>query len=112
MANASKRKGDQFERDVRDYLQAQGVTVERIPAGAVDDLGDLWLPPPGPVVQCKNHARIDLALFVDEMLAQRERSGRGIGFVALKRRGKGTEHAYLVTTLGLGWPLLGGGVDG
>lgn len=106
MTNANKAKGDQYERDVRDYLKGRGLTCERIPAGATADLGDLWLPPPGPVVQVKNHGRIDLATFTDGMLAQLERSGRGLGFVVMKRRGRGVEHSYLLTTLGLGWPML------
>jgi hypothetical protein len=106
MANASKRKGDQFERDVRDYLNAVGVYSSRIPAGATSDHGDLWLPPPGPVVQCKNHARIDLAGWVDEMTVQAENAGRGYGVVVAKRKGRGVEHAYVITSLALGWPLL------
>jgi hypothetical protein len=106
MTHPNKVKGDKWERDVRDYLRGKGLLVDRIPAGSTDDLGDLWLPHPGPVVQCKNHARLDLAGFCDEMNEQRQRAGRATGFVAVKRRGKSVEHAYLITTMALGWELL------
>ena len=39
--NPSKRKGDAFERLIRDYL-AEEIDCERIPAGATLDRGDLW----------------------------------------------------------------------
>lgn len=107
MTNPNKRRGDSHERAVRDYLQARGVTCERIPAGATNDHGDLWLPMPGPVVQCKNHARMDLAGWMDETLEQMHNAGRAMAWVAVKRRGKGVERSYLVTELGLGWHLLG-----
>lgn len=106
MANPNKARGDAFERAVRDYLLERGVTCERIPAGATQDHGDLWLPG-GPVIQCKNHARIDLAGWIDETRHQMENAGRSMAWVAVKRRGKGVERSYLITELGLGWHLLG-----
>jgi len=106
MTHPNRAKGNQFERDCRDYLLSKGVFCERIPAGATNDLGDLWLPD-GPVVQCKNHARLDLAGWMDETLEQMHNAGRAMAWVAVKRRGKGVERAYLVTELGLGWHLLG-----
>lgn len=106
MTHPNKVKGDAFERAVRDYLRSRGVTVERIPAGATDDLGDLWIPPPAPVVQVKNHQRLDLAGWVDEVTEQTERAGRGYGVVVAKRRGRAVGDAYLVTSLAMGWPAL------
>jgi Holliday junction resolvase len=108
LTNPNKAKGDQFERDVRDYLLDRGIATERIPAGARKDRSDLWLPPPGAVIQCKNRKTIELAGWVDEMEKQRANTGRPLGFVAIKRRGKAVDGAYLVTTLELGWRILEG----
>lgn len=106
MTNPNKRRGDSHERNVRDYLLERGVTCERIPAGATQDRGDLWIPG-GPVIQCKNHQRMDLAGWMDETLEQMHNAGRAMGWVLHKRRGKGVERTYMTTELGLGWNLLG-----
>lgn len=110
MTHPNKRKGDAYERAVRDYIRDQtGLTCERIPAGATDDLGDLWVPPPGPLLQCKDVGRIDLAGFTDEMRTQTANSGRALGFVVIKRRSRNVADSYLVTTLGdaIGAGLIG-----
>ena len=86
MTNPSKAKGDQFERQVRDLFIANGVTAERIPAGASGDLGDLWVPGLA-TVQCKNQRRIELGPWLDETVVQQERSGKPWHWLAVKRRG-------------------------
>ena len=75
MTNPHKAKGDQWERQVRDLFIANGVTAERIPAGASADMGDLWVPGLA-AVQCKNHKRLSLGPWLDETVVQQERSGK------------------------------------
>lgn len=105
MTNPNKAKGDGFERDVRDYLNERGLTCERIPAGARNDRGDLWIPD-GPVVQVKNRGRLELATWVDETMHQMRNAGRGEGWLVIKRRGANVARSYMVTELGIGWPHL------
>lgn len=85
MANAAKRKGDLFERQIRDYL-AEVVPCERIPAGATSDIGDLWLPAPV-VVQCKNQRELRFGAWLDETEVQTGNAGKEYGWVVAKRRG-------------------------
>lgn len=101
MSNPQKRKGTSWESAVRDWLNARfpSLRVERIPAGATHDRGDLT-GLPGIAVECKSVARIDLAAIVTE--AEHEAANCGVGYLPLaviKRRGRGAADAYAVMPL-------------
>lgn len=88
MTNNAKVKGSLFERQVTDWLNAAGVVTQRIPAGAVKDLGDLFVHDSRwPAIQCKNHARIDLAGWIRDAEEQAVNAHRTAGVVWAKRRG-------------------------
>ena len=66
MTNPAKRKGSTFELDVVKFMREQGFPAERAyGAGRPDDRGDI-VGVPGFVVECKNHARLELAVWCDE----------------------------------------------
>lgn len=85
MAHPSKTKGDKFERLIRDTIVEAEIPVDRIPAGASNDRGDLWIP--GATVQCKNGARLDLAGWWRQTTAQRDHNRHDLGFLVHKRVG-------------------------
>lgn len=101
MTNPSKRKGTAWESAVRDWLNARftRLRIERIPAGATHDRGDLT-GLPGIALEAKSVARIDLATIVDE--ACREAANVGpdtLPLAVIKRRGRGPHDAYAVMPL-------------
>lgn len=101
MSNPQKRKGTSWESAVRDWLNARlpHLRVERIPAGATHDRGDLT-GLPGITIECKSVARIDLAAIVTE--AQLEAANCGPDYLPLaviKRRGRGAADAYAIMPL-------------
>ena len=85
MTHPSKVKGDRFERLVADYL-AEKVTVERIPAGATVDRGDLWTPGKQ-TIQCKDVNHMSLGSWVDEATQQMVNNNHRAAWVVHKRRG-------------------------
>ncbi len=98
MTNRNKAKGTAAERAVCDYLNVRGIEAERVPAGATLDRGDLWIPDKNfPVIQVKNHARLDLAGWVDDVAEQAENANRYAGVVVHKRRGKGNPASWYTT---------------
>ena len=98
MTNANKAKGSAAERAVADYLNVRGLEAERVPAGSNLDRGDIWVPDKSfPAVQVKNHARLDLAGWVDDVAIQAVNAGRTTGVVVHKRRGKGNPGSWYVT---------------
>lgn len=98
MSNANKAKGSAAERAVTDHLNVRGVEAERVPAGATLDRGDIWVPDKNwPAIQVKNHARLDLAGWVDDVEAQAVNASRYAGIVVHKRRGKGNPGSWYVT---------------
>ena len=100
MSNRNKQKGSRWEAAVRDYLSEHtGLRVERIPAGAADDRGDLS-GLPGLAVECKDVARIDLAGWCDEATVEASNVGDGtLPLVVAKRRGKPAGQGYAVMPL-------------
>lgn len=105
--SASKRKGSAFERDVVHFLVDHGFPyAERAyGAGRPDDVGDIdgVL---GFCLEAKAHKQIDLAGFVDEATREaknadshRPPGAATYGAAVIKRRGKGTEQAYVVLEL-------------
>ena len=99
MANANKAKGSAAERAVCDYLNVRSIEAERVPAGKTLDRGDLWIPDKNwPAIQVKNHARIDLSGWVDDVAIQAVNANRSAGIVIHKRRGKGNPGSWYVTS--------------
>ena len=106
MTSPQKRKGDAFERSVRDWMLADGwPLVARIPAGANGngEVGDFLLPADIPMtLDAKNHTRIDLPAWIDRAGTQAANAGRVAGFVVVKRRGTAdTGQSYVVTSLSM-----------
>ena len=98
VSNPNKAKGSAAERASCDYLNVRGVEAERVPAGATLDRGDIWVPDKNwPAIQVKNHARLDLAGWVDDVAIQARNAGRETGIVIHKRRGKGNPASWYVT---------------
>jgi Holliday junction resolvase len=105
VVNKPKQRGTRFETALVGFLREHGFPfARRLALAGGSDLGDLSLgdqPSGGPVViEAKDHAKIDLAGFVDEMLAECANADNDYGVVVVKRRRKGIEDSYVVTTLG------------
>jgi hypothetical protein len=100
MTNRHKQKGTRWESAVRDFLSANSTNrVERMPAGAALDRGDLS-GVPGVCIECKDVQKIELAAIVDEAVAEaincRDDS---LPVAVIKRRRKGVEDGYAVMPL-------------
>jgi Holliday junction resolvase len=100
MTSANKAKGSQFERDVAKYLRANGFPEadRRYGAGVRYDKGDL-VGVPGFVIECKNQAKINLAEFVAEAIAEAANAGVEFGVAVVKRRQRPVSESYVVMTL-------------
>ena len=85
MTHPSKAKGDAFERLIARYFADEGFIVERIPAGASDDRGDLWIP--GVTIQCKNRTRTDLPGWWADTERQRDYNAHDDAVLIHKRVG-------------------------
>jgi hypothetical protein len=99
-ANTNGERGEKFERDVRDYLRdAYWPGCERRGKQFAKDRGDLVGGPEGWVLDCKDHAQIDLASFIDQ--AEQESRNARVGFFAaiVKRRRRPVKDAYVVMPL-------------
>lgn len=104
MTSPQKRKGSGFERDVAKYLSQWFPYMERRQAGTFADRGDLdGLP--GFVVECKNHATLRPAEWLDRLAEQMENGRARFGVVIVKRRGKQPQDAYAIMPLHL-WAQL------
>jgi len=70
MSNPGKRKGSQWETDVRQYLRGQELDTEALRQMGAMDEGDLVVRTPGRdlrvVVEAKNRGKLDLAQFLRE----------------------------------------------
>lgn len=102
MTDPKKAKGDAWERAVRDHARTHGFPwTERTRAGYTRDHGDLHLTPgPGVIAQAKNHQRICLAEWLEQLGVQVDDSAAEHGFLAVKRRGIADPgRAYAVTDL-------------
>jgi hypothetical protein len=98
--NPTKAKGTRWESAVRDYLAGVlGVRIERVPAGAQIDRGDL-VGIDRVVVECKDVGRIDLSVIVDEAVREAQNVGEDeIPVAVVKRRRRGVEDGYAVLPL-------------
>lgn len=99
MPNANKQRGDRWEREVVDLMQAAGLTyVERAyGAGRHDDRGDLdglprW------IVDCKDHAQHDFPGWLDSIHGKKRRAD-DYGAAIVKRRRRPAHEGYVVLRL-------------
>lgn len=88
MSTYGKRKGSKSELDVAKYLINKGFPyAERRLAGATLDKGDI-AGVPGVCFEIKNHAKMNLAGWVEEMLLETANAKAHTGVVIHKRKGK------------------------
>lgn len=98
--SASKRKGTAAETAVVNYLQSWGYNqCERRALQGTLDRGDI-AGIPGLVIEVKDHARMDLAAWVDEAEVEKRNDGGSAGVVWHKRRGRGDVGDWYVTMTG------------
>ncbi|MCP4962263.1 MAG: hypothetical protein GY925_23715 [Actinomycetia bacterium] len=106
----SRAKGARGERDVVDYLNANGYPhAERRLSGAADDRGDI-IGIPGVTIEVKARRAFEPAAWVDQLAEEMDNTpGEGTGFVIAKRRQRGdVADWYAITPVGLMLPLLKG----
>jgi hypothetical protein len=98
MSKAAKAKGAGAERDVRDYLKENGFPyADRRLAGATLDKGDIS-GIPGVTIEIKNHSKMDLAGWTEELLTEMGNDGAWTGVVWHKRKGRGSPGEWYCTT--------------
>lgn len=122
MTNKNKRRGDEFERQQRDFYRIAGFPhAERTRAGYERDGGDIHLDPvvgmaPGVISQCKNVVTPRWSEWIAGLREQTKQARADVGFIAWKRRGVGwpgdqlavmpmTEFLDLLRRAGYGIPL-------
>lgn len=89
MSNPSKRKGSKAERDVVQWLKANGYPyADRRLAGATLDKGDIS-GVLGVTIEVKDHKRMDLAGWIAELEIEMKNDNAWTGTVIHKRKGKG-----------------------
>ena len=88
MANPNKRMGDQSERDVAYWYNANGwpYAVRSKNAGQPQDRGDMF-GIMGFCIQIKNRGTIRLREWFDELLDQKQHARADTGVLIIKRRG-------------------------
>lgn len=87
MSSKAKQKGSKAEREVVKYLQEWWPYAERRLAGATDDKGDVS-GVPGVCIEIKDHAKMALAGWIEEMILETKNARAWTGVVIHKRRGK------------------------
>lgn len=100
MTSPQKAKGSAYEREVAAYLRENGFPQadRRYGAGVQYDKGDL-VGIPNVTIECKNHAKIDLAQFIDEAIVEAKNARTKYGAAVIKRRRRGVAESYVVLTL-------------
>lgn len=97
--NPSKRKGTSWEVRLVQYLRDSGFPyVERRALEGKNDRGDIS-GIPGVVIEAKNAKRVELAQWVDEMVAEKANAKAQVGAVVFPRRSHRTGRAYVVLEL-------------
>ena len=98
---SAKAAGSTFERIIADYFaeHLDDRIDRRVKTGAKDkgDIGGIRMRGHRIVVECKNHARTDLAGWIVEAQIQAENDGAPIGVVCHKRRGVAKPERQWVT---------------
>jgi len=85
---SSRSKGYAGERAVVDYLRTVGFKyAERRRAGALKDTGDIVGVSPGLVIEVKNHSRLALSEWVEQLRQEVENLDAWSGVVIHKKRG-------------------------
>jgi Holliday junction resolvase len=88
VSTPSKRKGSQAERDVVKFLQVRGwIYAERRLAGDTNDRGDV-AGVNGVCIEIKNHAKMNLAGWIEELEVEIINAKANTGVVIHKRKGK------------------------
>ena len=105
MSSAAKAKGAGAERDVVAYLKEWFPYVDRRLAGATLDKGDVS-GIPGCTIEIKNHAKMDLAGWTEELLTEMGNDKAWTGVVWHKRKGKGSPADWYCTMPGHVWVEL------
>ena len=113
----SKTKGTSFESDCVEYMQRRlgDDRIERRALNGVKDRGDVsgvYVRGRRCVVECKNHARAELAAWVDEALEEKGNDGAEFAVVMHKRKGcgkKGFGKTYVTMTLDDFLAIIAGG---
>jgi hypothetical protein len=106
---SAKAAGATFERLVADYLAAEvdDRIDRRVKTGSADkgDIGGIRIGKHRLVVECKNHARLDLAGWYAEATTEADNDGAPIGVIVHKRRGTAKpERQWVTMSLGdLAW---------
>jgi len=95
MPAAERRKGNRAEQQVAETLRQHGwrAITSRDGRGGAQGGGDIITDFPA-VLEVKDHARLDLAGWVDQVV---EEAGVSPGFVIHKRRGKSDPELWYVT---------------
>lgn len=103
MSNAAKAKGSGAERDSVKWLKDNGFKyADRRLAGATLDKGDIS-GIPGVTIEIKNHAKMDLAGWLEELATEMANDDAWTGVVLHKRRGKGNPGEWYATMPGQVW---------
>lgn len=93
MANPSGKKGSAFARLIANYLadEYDDRIDRRVETGRFDkgDIGAVRLGDHRIVVECKNHARMELGQWLKEAVVEAENDRALLGVVVHKRRGYG-----------------------
>jgi hypothetical protein len=103
--SSAKAAGSRFERGIADFL---ATTIDdridrRVKTGAADkgDIGGLRFKGYRIVLECKNHARLNLAGWYAEATAEKQNDGAILGAVVHKRYGNAKpEDQWVTMTLG------------
>jgi hypothetical protein len=96
MTSASKAKGSQAERDVVNWLKQWFPYADRRLAGATLDKGDIS-GIPGVTIEIKNHAKMDLAGWLEELSTEMGNDNAWTGVVVHKRRGRRSPGEWYAT---------------
>lgn len=110
MANSNKRKGTEWETDVRKYLRAKGHDIEALRQMGQADEGDLVIRSKRGlrfVCEAKNRQRIDIPTYLNEAVREsalyasnRDLDSDSVYPVAVvKSRGKGEEEGWVIFRL-------------
>ncbi|MFJ7202075.1 hypothetical protein ACIQWR_00860 [Streptomyces sp. NPDC098789] len=105
----NKRRGSDWESELRDQLRAAGFDIERLRLTGKDDEGDHVVRRSGGrllIIEAKN-AKFEPGTFVREALGERDNYARHRGLVSsevdavaiVRRRGASWRDAYVLTTV-------------
>ena len=98
-----RAKGTSFETVVTRFLHDRlgDARIMRMPLHGSKDRGDIagirTLLGETVVIECKNHARLDLGTWIQEAAAERGNADAGLAVVVHKRHGRGIARAQYVT---------------